>query len=187
MEALRHYIDFLDGNGFVEVRPPMEWKELSIEISFLNADEKLSAEAFTWPDADQGTGAISVAKGLNDHVADGLTGGVGIFEGLPYQVRLICDSTVYVVLDCAINLAAPDAEFRCDMVKAPVREVGKIDFITQRAESFRFEYLYSLNAGDAGRITNTDFINIYYQIGRYPQGVEIMVAGLTLYVTLKEI
>lgn len=187
MSDLRHYIDFLDGNGFVEVIPPQQWKELNIEISFLNSDQKLSASDFTWTDAPQELGVTSVSRAIKSHIDNGLTGGVGIFEGLPYQVRLICDTQVLVVLDCCINFCAPSAQFRCDTVIAPVMETGKIDFLSARAESFRFEYLYSLSSGEPGKIYDTDFIDIYYQIGRYPQATEIMVAALTLYVTLKEL
>lgn len=183
---LRHYIDFLDGNGFVEVHPPKEWKDLEIELSFMSGEERLSSGVMSWTSSETVSGAVSVADSINDYIAAGLTGGTGIFEGLPYQVRFECDGSVYTVVNACIDLASAEAQYSCDEVNAPIRETGNVDFLSQRAESFRFEYLYSLAAGQPGRISDSDFIDIWYQAGRYPQKVETMVAALSLYVTLKE-
>lgn len=184
MSTINHYIDFLDGLGYIEVRPPQEWKDLNIELSFDNGEQKLSSGSFKWTSSDQGSTSISVASNLNTHVNDGLTGGVGIFEGVPYKATITCDGTTYTIVESCIDLTL--ADFSCDIVSAPIRETGNIDFLTDRADSFRFEYLSTLPSGAPGRITSTDYIDIWYQAGRYPQKVEIMIAGITLFVTLKE-
>jgi len=185
MDRLTSWIDLLDGNGFVEVANPNGWKDMEIELSFENPDQKLSIGKFQFTSRDQGLGVVSVATALTDHVANGLTGGVGIFEGLPYQIRLECSGQSYTILDSYLDTAG--ADYSCDVVDIEAIEKGKIDFLNKRAESFRFEYLYSLSSGAAGRITSADFIPVYYQVGAYPQGLEIVITALTLYVTLKEI
>lgn len=179
MSVLRHYIDFLDGIGYVEVIPPLEWKELAIESVFAQNSNRLNTELFTW------TG--TTATKMNDYIEAGISGaGPGIYEALPYQVILECEGDVFVLIEAAINLAARESEFSCDIIKAPIRETGKIDFLTARADSFRFEVLASLLPGEPGRITASDYLDIWYMAGKYPQATETIIAFFTIFMVLKE-
>jgi hypothetical protein len=183
---LEHYIDFLDGNGFVEVQPPQEWKKFSIQLSFEEGNERLSSSNFSWVGDN--------AEYINNYISGGSTGVTnGIFEGLPYQIRFTCDSIQYTILDACVNLASSEAKYSCEEVNLPIREKGKIDFLNDVADSFRFAYLFAIRQNIppfgnpvAGQITYNDFIDVWYVQGQYPQKFEIMLASVTLYVTLKE-
>lgn len=186
---LRHYIDFLDGNGFTSVQPPQEWKNLSIQLSFESNNEKLSSTNFSWVGDN--------AELINDYITGGVTGTTnGIFEGLPYQVRFTCDNVQHTLFDGCINIASSDASFSCEEVKVGIREKGKIDYVNDMIDSFRFEYLFAIRQVPtitnpfavpvAGQITYNDFIDIWYVQGQYPQKFEIMITSLTLFVSLKE-
>ncbi len=176
---LQHYIDFLDGNGFVSVQPPQEWKKTAIQLSFEEGNEKLSSERFSWVGDN--------AQSINGYITGGINGiRNGIFEGLPYQVRFNCGGTQQTIFDGCINTASDDARYSCEKVSLGIREKGKIDFVNELADSFRFAYLFSLPVGAPGKIAYSDFIDIWYVQGQYPQKFEIMITSLTLFVTLKE-
>lgn len=176
---LKHYIDFLDGSGFIETQPPVEWKNFSIQLSFEDGNEKLSTDNLTWVGDN--------ANLINEYITGGLSGGTGIFEGLPYQIRFTCNSIQYIVFDGYVNTASSEADYGCDEVTLAIEEKGKIDFLNSTADSFRFAYLYSLPSTQAGSISQSDFIDIYYVQGQYPQKFELMMTSLTLFVILKEV
>lgn len=180
---LQHYIDFLDGNGFITVKPPIEWKKIEMNLSFEEGNSKLSDSAFTWVGDN--------AEQINTYVENG-----GVFEGLPYQIRFTCNNIQYTFFDGCLDLAADQAEFSCEQVKSPIREKGKIDYLNEMFDSFRFEYLFAIRQPTlsnpigtpvAGQITFNDFIDIWYVQGQYPQKFEILITSLTLFVTLKEV
>lgn len=181
MSEVRHYIDFLDGAGFVAVKPPQEWKNIEIENVFDGTGDRLSTGSFTWVD--------DVALKLTEYLENGITGtSNGILEGLPYKVTYECDGTSYTVVNACINLASSETEFDyCDIVKAPIKETGNKDFLNTRADSFRFEYLTSLSSTAAGYISASDYIDIWYMDGAYPRKVEIIMGSITLFLILKEV
>jgi len=179
MEIIRHYIDFLDGLGFIEVHPPKEWKNTEIELSFTQDTRRLSTNAFEW----LGDNAVLI----NEYITEGLTGGYGITEGLPYKAVLDCDGTFYDVVTACLNFADESAEYFCDIVKVPIRETGKIDFLTDRADSFRFELLSRLGSTEAGYISSADYIDTYYMVGKYPQKMEILMSSISVFIISKEL
>lgn len=179
MSRIVHYIDFLDGNGLQEVTPPVEWKDLEIEWNFDQNEQRLNTTAFTW--ADQ------TAVDLNDCIARGLTGDTGIFEGVPYKVVLECDTITITILEACINFAAEDAEYFCDIVKIPAKESGNIDFVTDRAESFRFQFLAEgISSSTPGFISTANYIDVWYVVGKYPQTADILLASIGIFILIKE-
>lgn len=190
MSLVQHYIDYLDGNGFVEVKPPLEWKDTTMQLSFENGQEKISSDNFTF--------VGDTATGVNTFISGGTLPttspffSVGIFEGLPYQVRVKCGATQYTIFDGCLNTASAEGSYSCEQVILGLREKGKIDFVNELADSFRFEYLFAIRQTPpfgnpvAGQITYNDFIDVWYVQGQYPQKFEILIASLTLFVTLKE-
>lgn len=176
MNNLKNYIDFLDGNGYVERPLPVEFKGLEIEWNFVQDEVRLSTNSFTW--------AGEVAQDINTHIANGLTGGVGIMEGLPYKIVVECNGIPQTIVEACLNTADEGATFFCDKVVLPIKETGKIDYFTDRAQSFRFETLAGITG--PGSITFADYIDIWYMAGRYPQTNEIVMTGIALFVMLKE-
>jgi hypothetical protein len=171
----------LDGLGLQEVIPPQEWKSLDIEWNFDQNQRRLSETSFTW------VGEVAVS--INQAITDGLTTGTGIFEALPYKAVLECaDGTPITLVEAGINMSAQDAEYFCDFVKAPLRQTGNIDYLTDRADSFRFEFLAKgLSSGQPGFISAVDYIDIWYQVGKYPKTGEIALIAVSTFIILKEI
>ena len=175
MKRIIHYIDFLDGNGFQEVTPPTEWKNFEIEWNFAQNSQRLNTTSFTWE------GDI-VAVNIQNRLSVG-----SIFEALPYKAVYECENTSFSIVEAGIHMSADDTEWFCDVVKAPLKETGKIDYINDRAKAFRYEFLAKgLTAGQPGFISTSDYIDIWYVVGKYPQKAEIILGSLSVFIMLKE-
>jgi hypothetical protein len=178
LSQVLHYIDFLDGAGYVPVKPPQEWKSLRVELVFTQDAQRLSTNAFTW--------AGDTAEQINDYYAAGLTGGYGITEGLPYKAVLNCDGEFYDIVTACLNFADESAQYFCDTVEIPIRQTGNIDFLNDKADSFRFEILSRLDPSHPAYIGASDYIDVFYMVGKYPQSMEILMSSLSLFIMIKE-
>lgn len=155
----------------------VNWRDLEIEVNF---------------DEEEGQGVIksgqleftgSLARKINTWNDQGMSGGVGIFEGPPFRIEACSGS---VVFGGCINTAECNTSYECDKVVAPLRS-NKIDFINDRASSFSPAYLASLPPNQPGKITTGDYILIPYIINTIPDYVNVMVAGISLYAMIKEL
>ena len=60
------------------------------------------------------------AKIGNEHVAGGLTNGVGILEGVPLRLKLVDVDDELVLTDGFLNLASGGTKFKCDVIKLKI-------------------------------------------------------------------
>ena len=109
----------------------------------------------------------------------------GVFEGVNMDLNLDCDGEIHDVIKATIDLTT--AQRSLDMVKASIIQRGGLDFITQIADSFNVTHLTTLKPGEKGRITQADYVDLYYQIGKYPQALEILMALFAVYTVAREI
>lgn len=158
--------------------PPRNWKELQVELNFDSAspDAVVSTTNFEFVEDN--------ADYINARLQSGLQGGVGIYEGIPFQIE-VCDNNL-VALNGCLNTASSDAEYTCDIVSVPVKESGRIDFLNDRADSFTFAYLASSSYVGAGSITLNDYKQIPYVVSSIPDYTQAMLVGMSVYVLAKE-
>ena len=118
------------------------------------------------------------AKKLNQHVADGLTGGVGIFEGLPYKINY--DSIN--IFDGFINLS-DDAEFiESEKVIANIVKSGGADWLNDVADGFSFAFLR-----EQDYIVDSDFVVVPYVLNFRPEAFIVGQLGIALFILQKEL
>jgi len=118
------------------------------------------------------------AKKLNQHVTDGLTGGVGIFEGLPYKINY--DSIN--IFDGFINLS-DDAEFiESEKVIANIVKSGGADWLNDVADGFSFAFLREQNY-----IVDSDFVVVPYVLNFRPEAFIVGQLGIALFILQKEL
>lgn len=154
------------------------WRDLEIEVNF----EDETGQGTVKSGSLEFVGAL--ADKINNWNTQGMVGGPGIFEAPPFRIE-VCGSG-NVVFEGGINVADCSTSYECDKVVAPLRSQS-IDFINDRASSFSFAWLASLPINSPGRITQFDYLNIPYVINSIPDGVNVMVAGMSLYMMLKEL
>ncbi len=155
---------------------PQNLKELEIQLSFENDSPAASVKTTSfdfWADD---------AEALNTYLSNGLTGGLGIFEGVPFRIEK-CDQ---VLLDGYVDLSDAGAEFECDLIKAVVKESGKIDFLRDIADGFSFAYLSDASYTGLGKINSSDYIEIPYVVSAIPNYTEALIMGVSVFVIAKE-
>ena len=170
---------FLNGG---EINEPNNCNAIEIEITYEDEIAKETAVLNSWEfgvgDRRNSNDALTI---INTYIEKGLTGGVGVTEGIPFKIILDNESgKTYELFDGYIDLWKGSVD--SDMVVAPSTEQGKIDWLNDVADSVSFEYLFSIN-----KITTADFVQIPYVINRKANGVEIAVASISLFVLIRNI
>ena len=118
------------------------------------------------------------AKKLNQHVADGLNGGVGIFEGLPYKINI--DNTN--IFDGFINLS-DDAEFvENEKVIANIVKSGGSDWLNDVADGFSFAFLREQN-----HIVDSDFVVVPYVLNFRPEAFIVGQLSISIFLLQREL
>ncbi len=152
------------------INPPKNYKELGIECDFVDGEFQRSKITINdWEFVRENIDTI------NTWISQGR-----IFEGIAFKIEEV-DSQNFIenIFDGYIDLT-DTAEFKEDMIVAKSKEQYSIDWLNDRADSFSFQYLYSI-----GRITNDDFINIPYVLSSIPdyEKAAITLVSITFIVT----
>lgn len=169
---------FLDG---IEINDPINLAELEIELNFDRDDntEAVSINEWVLGVGDKrfpNDGAVLA----NKHIDNGLIGGVGVFEGMPFRVDLDDQKTkIFNLFDGYLDLSR--ALVLCDQVTAPAVALG-IDSFNQVADSITYETLFELDI-----ITKDDFIAVPYVINKKVNAGEVIIAVVSIYVLTQEI
>lgn len=169
------------GQGFVQVPPPRNWKGFQVKVIFTEGKPNATVQGldFEWVGEN--------AQKLNAYKAAGLTGGRGIYEPPGLRVSA-CKSQTYRFFDGFIDLGNEATKFSCDMVVAPSKETGRIDWLNDIAAAISFDFLATLPVGAAGRIVpGTDFKMTPYCITEIPDYTRSAMLSVSLFVTLKEL
>lgn len=170
MGNIRH---FINDNDFGE---PRNWQDLEITIDWLNKKD---------------SGAINVSElafvdkaneYLQQRVLDGLNGGVGVFEGDEYKIKLGDPQnptfTFLGYLDYTDGMTTIGGE---EIVCSLKKKKGE-DWLNDVADGFSFAYLF-----EKGTITNSDFVRVPYVINYIPDGMQLIVLSMSIYMMTKEI
>lgn len=168
-------------NG-VQINEPNNYPELNIDVTF---DADNSSEAVTVNSWEIGVNNLSKGNdGLvlaNNYIEQGLTGGTGVFEGLPYVIKLDNEQgTVYTLFDGYLDLST--ANIQNGLITATAIEQGKLDWLNDVADSFSFEYLAAI-----GKITTADYIAIPYVINKKINATEVIMLSTTIFVVTMQI
>lgn len=165
-----------------KITEPLNWKELSIQLNYDQDDPNASVNINEW---ELGVGGYDPNKDganlANSHIKDGLTGGVGIFEGLPYRIELEHAGALEDVFKGYLDLTNDLID--CDLVNATAIEEGGVDWLNEVADSVSFEYLYE----EKKTIKQSDFVSIPYVINSIPKAGEAFLLGLTAFVSIEAI
>lgn len=166
------------GNGYVSVSQPANHAALKLEMIFTSPTPSAAIEStpFEWLGTE--------AKNIRAYRDAGLTGGVGIYEGLPLRIEA-CD--INIGFDLILDLANKLTLWECDKVVCPVRDAGNIDWLAQIAGSFGFWFLASedfktdprYNA--AAVITVADYKVVPYVISTIPDYEQALIVSVTAF------
>ncbi len=164
------------------INDPNNLQELGIEVNYDkdNPQARIGINNWELGLADRFNPADG-ARLSNAHLDEGLTGGVGVFEGLPFRVDVVKDGVTETVFDGYLDLSK--ATFECDLVTAEAVEEGGVDWLNSGvADSFTYEYLYS-----EGVFTDSDFTLVPYVISTLPQTRDAVLMLVSVFVIVSEV
>lgn len=173
---MQSFLFYINGN---QVPEPDNWQALMLELSFENnsPDAVLNETKLVWKGPN--------ATILQTWVSDGLSGGVGIFEGIPLVIK-ICD-TQEVVFDGIIDLTDSETKFTCDIIQCRIRD-RRMDMVSQLIDSISFAYLATPTvSGGAGVINPApiqnggDYVVIPYQLNGIPDYIQLVSLCLVIF------
>ncbi len=167
----RYYI-----NG-QEVQRPINHSAIKYRIEF---DQEFQTQTLGISELEFGVADLRDTKDakviLREIVNKGLTGGVGITEGVP--LRIVLDSERGETIDTFngyINLW--DSKFDVGRVTAPIQQSGSLGWFNDQIDSFSFDYLESI-----GLITTANYITIPYCIEKKQNAIEMIVTAVSIFV-----
>lgn len=162
-------------NG-VDVGMPRNWQDIEITIDWLNKKE---------------SGAVNVSdlafvglgnKIIQEHIRQGLFGGVGIFEGIPYKILIGQTASPVYVFDGYLDLTDNPDVIGGEEIITSLKKVKGDDWLNDIADSFSFAYLK-----DIGIITNSDYVKVPYVINYVPDGMQLLLLSMSIYMMTKEL
>lgn len=163
---------YLNGS---KIQPPDNFKELSVELNYDKDIAEAQVSTNKWRFVRDNVDTII------SHQTNGITGGVGVFEGIPFKIELEHYGTKVKLFDGYIDLS-DNVQYSCDEVVASAKEKKGVDWLNDNADGFSFEYLDSI-----GLIDHDKYVFVPYCISDLPQGRDIIITTLTLVVISQEI
>lgn len=170
MPQIRH---FINGQDFGE---PRNWEDLEITIDWLNKKESGTINVSDLEFVNEAN------EYLQSRIMDGINGGVGVFEGEPYTIEVKdFEENEYIFkgyLDFTENLNLIGGEETICSLK----KIKGDDWLNDVADTFSFAYLY-----EQGVIKKSDFVKVPYVINYVPDGLQLVVLSISLFMMTKEL
>jgi len=169
---------YIDG---VEVKNPLNYALNEIELNFDKGESKAQVSINSWDlgvgDSNDPTDGANIALARKNN---GLTGGLGVTEGLPFKVDIDKAGTQLNIFDGYLDLWK--ARYKCGLVTAEAVEQGKMDWLKSGAADVSFEYLASI-----GLITEANYILVPYVIENPDAAKEVFMSTITVFMVSGEL
>lgn len=163
--------------GQSQVNAPIEWQDIDILATFDN--DSVQANITT----DEFTFTNNEAQIIKDWISQGEIGGLGIFEGMPFNIVASNNLSNKNIFSGYLNLSDGLIINNSDKrVKSNIFKQNGLNSLEDRISALSYGYLQSI-----GVIKQSDFVSIDYVVERKHQFLEIVQVSLMLYALSKEI
>ena len=122
--------------------------------------------------------AMEDAKLLNQKVAEGLNGGPGIFEGVPYKIKLNSKTIFNGMVDLTNDALFVD----CEKVIAEIVKEDGVDWLSEVADGISFGSMANNN-----EIVASDYVVVPYVLNFRPEAFVVGPLLITSYLLTKEV
>lgn len=167
---IRHYIN---GQDFGE---PRNWQELSITKDWLNKVENIDINI---SDLEF---VLKANKYLQQRILNGLSGGVGIFEGEPYRITVGDVSSPVYTFEGYLDFTDELTVLGGEEISLSLKKRLGTDWLNDVADGFSFAYL-----ADQNIITGGDYVSVPYVINYIPDGLQLIMLSMSLFMMSKEL
>lgn len=168
---------FLDG---IEINPPNNYRQLEIELNYDTDGNQAALSVNEWEfgigDPSKGNDGMIMCR---NQFLD--ASGVGVVQGKPFKITIDDEKgTIYELLDGYVDLWK--AKYERGKITASATQTGKIDWLNDYADSFTFDYLYSIGIFD-----KSYFIPVPYVIVKKQNSFEVIITIVTVFVILDKL
>lgn len=170
MAYLRHY------RNNILIEEPRNWQDLEIEINFLDGANEANINIASLEFVG------NEAKLIRERIFNGLLGGTGVFEGDPYRIEVGENGNPAFVFEGYLDYASNPKFTSCNIVQCALKKRAGGDWLNDVADGYTFRFLASKDI-----IKQTDYKKVPYVINFVPDGSEIIMLSLSLYVMTKEL
>lgn len=118
---------------------------------------------------------------IKQRAFSGRSGGLGVFEGMPYSVQVGSVSD-FETFDMYIDFTKELSFFGECGVNVTVQQKQGANWLNDVADGIPFAYLYEI-----GVITDSDFYSVPYVINYIPDGTQLLILALSTYSLTKEL
>lgn len=157
------------------------WQGINIALKF--EDENIQPTIET----DELEFVLNENKIIRKWITDGLTGGVGIFEPPEMRIVIASGNNTWMIFEGLLDTVRDMKFVGCDKIRVKLTKKGGIANLTERTRAFSFAYLHNLPAGSAGKILDSDFVNVPYVLAHIPNRTELLILSISLFMVVKEI
>lgn len=148
---------------------PRNYQDIKIKV---NWEDKSSIEA----DVDTLEFVLDGNQYIRERMLDGMSGGVGLFEGIPITLESENSTKFEGYLDLTDAELVGDEQVICKFTP----EKG-VDWLAEKAAGFSYPYLESI-----GFITKADMVRVPYVKNYRTDGVEIVTISVSIFIIVKE-
>lgn len=159
------------------INAPIEWNDIEILASFDNesVQANISTDKFTFVNAAR-------AEILN-YIQEGESGGLGIFEGLPFSIAASNSDTSISVFDGFLDLSDELSDLTEEgRIEASIVKQDGLNSLEDRLSAITYEYLYQ-----EGFITDDDFIDVPYVVVKPTSFIEVAILSISVYLLAKSV
>lgn len=162
-----------------QVQPATEWQDLSILATFEegNPQANITTEQFTF--------ILDAYTKIKEHIASGLTGGIGVMEGLPFDIAATSTQGNLDVfkgfIDTQNDLFINDT---LGQIEANIKKLDSLNTLNDRLSGTTFDYLYEI-----GVIDDSDFTDLEYVVevtNKTEQAIILSIAIFSISKTLAD-
>ncbi len=168
-QRVKYYLDD------IEINPPNNYQELEIELNYDSDGNQQALSVNEWEfgvgdPAAGNDGMIMCRNQFSDQA------GIGVVQGKPFRITIDDeDNTTYDLFNGYVDLWK--AKYERGKITASAVQAGEIDWLNDYADSFTFEYLYSI-----GFFGSDKFVPVPYVIVKKQDAFEIVMTMVTIFV-----
>jgi len=156
---------------------PIDWSDVTIEAEYENdsVQPNLTISEFNFN--------LESRKAINEWIANGTTSGVGIFEGMPFELDIFNNNGVAKTFKAFIDFTESYNDLTDDgEVLVSIMKDGDIENFFDKLNGTTCGYLEEI-----GVFTSADYINVPYVVEKKFNLFEILLTSIVLYLMVKEL
>jgi len=164
----------LDGQ---QLNAPIEWEDITIEANYENdsIQPSLSVEDFVFP--------LEARDAINKWIADGKNNGVGIFEGMPFQLTLFNNQPIQENFKAFIDFTNGYKDLLEEgKVEVSIIKDNSLDNFFEQIEGTTYGYLESIGAVGTSNYTTVDYV-----VEKKFNMFELLMSSVILFLMIKEL